>query len=127
MSKKEQRIDPTIDDSNEDEVVWDGMNIWHIRAFGVGHLLNDLSATMLMTYMLIYLSNINPIHPTRANEFTGVVFLIGQTVDGLSTPTVGLLCDSFNTRIGRKKPWYIMGTVLTIISFVPSQMAMTAI
>jgi Na+/melibiose symporter-like transporter len=33
------------------------------------------------------------------------------------TPIVGLYSDKFNTRIGKRKPWYIAGTIIVTIAF----------
>ena len=45
--------------------------------------------------------------------------LAGQIADGIATPIVGMLSDKFNTRIGQRKPWYIVGLVLVCICYVP--------
>ena len=45
--------------------------------------------------------------------------LAGQLCDGIATPIVGLLSDKFDTRIGKRKPWYIVGLILVVICFVP--------
>lgn len=32
--------------------------------------------------------------------------LVGQIVDGFTTPLVGYFSDKYNSRIGKRKPWY---------------------
>ena len=44
--------------------------------------------------------------------------LVGQISDGLFTPIVGLYSDKLNTSIGKRKPWYIAGTILVPLSFI---------
>ena len=44
--------------------------------------------------------------------FYRLVILIGQVVDGLMTPIVGIFSDSTNTRCGKRMPWYYSGFVL---------------
>jgi len=39
------------------------MTAKHIYAYSVGHFFNDLSATIWMTYFVIYLSDIQQIDP----------------------------------------------------------------
>jgi MFS family permease len=47
-----------------------------------------------------------------------LVVLAGQLADGLATPIVGILSDRTNTRIGRRTPWYIFGTILVFPTFL---------
>jgi len=37
--------------------------------------------------------------------------------DGIATPTVGYFSDKFNTRLGKRTPWYIFGTLLVLPTF----------
>lgn len=46
------------------------------------------------------------------------VMLSGQIADGLTTPVVGFLSDKTKTRIGKRTPWYIFGTILVIPTFL---------
>ncbi len=45
---------------------------------GVGHFLNDLTSTILMTYCIIYLTYIEPISTTNTSGLVGLCYLIGQ-------------------------------------------------
>lgn len=45
------------------------------------------------------------------------MILVGQVADGIFTPIVGLYSDKVKTRIGRRKPWYILGTIIVPICF----------
>lgn len=47
-----------------------------------------------------------------------IALLAGQIADGVATNIVGLLIDKTNTRIGKKKPWYIIGFLLVLPSFI---------
>ena len=48
----------------------------------------------------------------------GFTLLSGQITDGLTTPLIGMASDSCNTRIGKRAPWYIIGSCLVIPSFI---------
>lgn len=50
-------------------------------------------------------------------SYAGAVVLVGQIFDGVSTPIVGLGSDACDSPIGRRKPWYIVGTVILGASF----------
>ncbi|XP_042228945.1 major facilitator superfamily domain-containing protein 12-like [Homarus americanus] len=86
--------------------------------YGVGHVFNDLCASMWFTYLLIFYEKVLLFNPTMA----GLVLLVGQIADGLSTPIVGIFSDKENkfpmcARYGRRKVWHLLGTVLVFISF----------
>ncbi|XP_013787197.1 major facilitator superfamily domain-containing protein 12-like, partial [Limulus polyphemus] len=86
-------------------------------AYSVGHVLNDLCASMWFTYMLVYLHYVLEFD----NNFAGVLLLIGQAADALATPFVGFESDRIDNfwlcRYGRKKTWHLLGTICVLISF----------
>ena len=45
------------------------------------------------------------------------MILVGQLADGIFTPVVGLFSDKFDTRIGKRKPWYLAGTIVVPLCF----------
>jgi len=53
-----------------------------------------------------------------SQDIAGFTILSGQITDGLTTPLIGMASDSCNTRIGKRMPWYIIGTLLVIPSFI---------
>ena len=57
--------------------------------YGLGHVLNDLCASMWFTYLLLYFHQVLNFD----NNYSGVILLVGQLADGLSTTFVGLLSD----------------------------------
>lgn len=60
---------------------------WKTRiSFSVGHVLNDLTASMWFTYLLVFFHLVLRFD----NSLSGIVLLIGQIADGIATPFVGL-------------------------------------
>ena len=57
--------------------------------YGTGHVLNDMCASMWFTYMLLFFHNVIQLSNTNA----GLIVLIGQIADGISTVLVGVLSD----------------------------------
>lgn len=80
---------------------------------GVGHILNDLAASVWFSYLLIYLTKVAGL----SNRNSGLVVLLGQIADALFTPFIGILCDRTVCRYGRRKLWHLIGTILTSVSF----------
>ena len=78
-------------------------------AFSVGHVFNDLCASMWFTYFLTFQHSVLQFSNTTA----GNLMLLGQVVDALSTPFVGLESDKPNNmwlcKYGRRKAWHLVG------------------
>ncbi|EYB95330.1 hypothetical protein Y032_0161g3371 [Ancylostoma ceylanicum] len=95
------------------DIVW-----WKKFGYGVGHFYNDLCASMWFTYLMIYLEKVLRFRSSRA----GLLMLIGQVTDAVSTPLVGIASDSsllpkFFDKIGRRMSWHIIGTICVSLSF----------
>jgi hypothetical protein len=92
----------------------DGMTMVHIAAYAVGHVYNDFCATCWFMYLLYFLTYPVGLGAGRAS----IALLSGQIADGVATNVVGLFIDKTNTRIGKKKPWYIAGVLLVVPTFI---------
>lgn len=73
---------------------FDGLGEMDIWAYGIGHLLNDMTSTCWFNYLLFFLTEVVK---TSAGPFT---LLAGQLADGIATPIVGALSDKTKSRIG---------------------------
>lgn len=76
--------------------------------YGVGHMLNDITAACWFTYLLLFLTEIG-LSPRDA----AIVMLAGQIADGFATVFAGELIDRF----GHFKIWHGAGSILAAISF----------
>eukprot|EP00756_Hemistasia_phaeocysticola_P006907 Hpha_TRINITY_DN14045_c0_g1::TRINITY_DN14045_c0_g1_i1::g.44122::m.44122 len=91
-------------------------------AFGCGHILNDLCAAAWFSYMIIFFEKV----ACLSNSLSGALVLIGQVVDAITTPIVGIYCDKSaakaepdvrgGTVLGRL-PWHMAGSILVLLSF----------
>ncbi|KAL6430179.1 hypothetical protein ACFW04_007733 [Cataglyphis niger] len=86
-------------------------------AYGTGHVLNDICASMWFTYLLVFFHLVLGFDPTLA----GAVLLIGQVADALVTPFVGFQSDRNDNfwlcRYGRRKTWHLIGTICVLLGF----------
>ena len=55
----------------------------------MGHIENDLCATLWFSYLLVFLEQVTKMDPGKA----GILMVIGQLTDGIATPIVGLGLD----------------------------------
>jgi len=92
---------------------------WSIKlGYGLGHVLNDLCASMWFTYLLLFYHKVLYFN----NTYAGVILLVGQLADGLSTTFVGFLGDrpdnTWLCRVyGKRKSWHLVGTLCVLGSF----------
>lgn len=82
-------------------------------AYGVGHIFNDMCASMWFTYFILFCHVVLEL----PNVYAGLLVLIGQTADALSTPAVGFFCDRTQNWYGGRKTWHLIGTVCVAGSF----------
>ncbi|XP_043197382.1 major facilitator superfamily domain-containing protein 12-like isoform X3 [Amphibalanus amphitrite] len=86
-------------------------------AYGVGHFLNDVCATVWFSYTLLFFQRVL----CFPSSLAGIVVLTGQVADGVSTVFVGLMADKdlqwAICRYGKRKLWHLLGTVCVIVTF----------
>ena len=77
-------------------------------AYSVGHVFNDLCASMWFTYLLVFLQRV-----AGFSHFdSGLLLFWGQLVDALCTPVIGYLSDRYASVAcwcARQKVWHIIG------------------
>ena len=95
------------------KVKGDDLTKINVNAYGVGHVLNDITGACCMNFLLYFLTKIIQI----SNSDAGLVVLAGQIADALATPLIGILSDRTETKFGKRTPWYIAGSFLVAISF----------
>ena len=81
--------------------------------YGVGHIFNDMCASMWFTYAILFFHTVLRL----PNLYAGMLILIGQTADGLATPVVGFFCDKTENWYGGRKTWHLIGTICVAGSF----------
>ncbi|KAK3913528.1 Major facilitator superfamily domain-containing protein 12 [Frankliniella fusca] len=85
--------------------------------YSVGHVQNDVCASMWFTYLLIYFTKVLG----WPSSVAGTIMLVGQVADALSTPFVGIKADSKSEswlcKYGRRKTWHLFGSVCVLVSF----------
>ncbi|XP_066250431.1 major facilitator superfamily domain-containing protein 12-like [Euwallacea similis] len=85
--------------------------------YGMGHILNDVCASMWFTYLLVFMHLVLDFSNTQA----GTLMLVGQIADALSTPFVGYFSDQGDNfwlcGYGKRKAWHMIGTICVILTF----------
>lgn len=98
----------------------DSLRWFAFMSYGVGHVLNDLVASMWFTYALVFYHYVMKLSSINA----GAVMLVGQLTDAVATAAIGVLSDNVNVictdRYGRRKTWHLFGKSEMPSSSVPT-------
>ncbi|KAH0625873.1 hypothetical protein JD844_034228 [Phrynosoma platyrhinos] len=102
-----------------------GLPLWGRLSFAVGHLGNDLCASLWFTYLLLFLHSALGFSAGHA----GLLLLAGQGADGIATPLVGYEADRAGAGCcggyGPRKAWHLAGCTentpewAALIYFIP--------
>lgn len=79
--------------------------------YGIGAVGLDLSYGLFYSYLSIYLTNVMGIK----SLFLLILAPIARLWDGINDPMMGTLVDMTNTKMGKYRPWIIIGAVCNAV------------
>ena len=79
--------------------------------YGVGAIGLDLSYGMFYSYLSIYLTNALGISPA----FLLIITPLARIWDGINDPMMGMIVDKTKTKMGKYRPWILMGALLNAV------------
>lgn len=79
--------------------------------YGVGAVGLDLSYGMFYSYLSIYLTDALGISPL----FLLILTPLARIWDGVNDPMMGMLVDKTKTKMGKYRPWILIGTLLNAV------------
>jgi GPH family glycoside/pentoside/hexuronide:cation symporter len=82
-------------------------------AFGSGHLANQLFPAALGIFMVVLVLSLK-MDPFLA----GVLAALPRVFDALTDPIMGYVSDNTRSRWGRRKPYILLGSVITGVTFM---------
>jgi GPH family glycoside/pentoside/hexuronide:cation symporter len=82
-------------------------------AFGSGHLANQLFPAALGVFMVVLVMSLN-MDPVLA----GILGALPRLLDALTDPIMGFISDNTKSKWGRRKPYILLGSVITGVSFM---------
>ena len=91
----------------------DALGKWHVAAYAIGHLANDLIINVWNTYSTWYHTQAAGV----SDENSGLIVLIGQIIDAIAQPSIAIASDSIETRWGKRMPWYVFGHIVALPCF----------
>ena len=82
-------------------------------AFGSGHLANQLFPAALGVFMVVLIMSLN-MNPILA----GILGAFPRFIDALTDPIMGFISDNTKSKWGRRKPYILIGSVITGVAFM---------
>ncbi|MCP4757720.1 MAG: MFS transporter [Proteobacteria bacterium] len=89
------------------------IKIRHLVSFGLGDLYSGGSFLIIGMLFMFYLTEVVGLSPGLA----GMVFAVGKIWDAISDPLMGYISDRTQTKYGRRRIYFLAGTVPVAISF----------
>lgn len=84
-----------------------------ILLFGSGDMFGGGAQVIVSFFYLVFLTDIVGLTPSLA----GVVVLVSRVWDAVSDPVMGIITDKTKTKWGRRKPYFLLGSLLIVISY----------
>jgi len=89
------------------------LSFWRKLGYGLGDIFGGGAQTLISFYYLVFLTDVVQISPGLA----GTVILVSKFYDAITDPLEGVLSDRTRTSIGRRRPYFLAGIFLILISF----------
>src|SRR5690606_7506714 len=87
---------------------------WRTRLiYGSGDLFGGGAYNIINFYYLIFLTDVAHVRPALA----GIIVLASRIWDAVSDPLMGSITDRTRSRFGRRRPYFLAGSVLIFLAF----------
>ena len=80
-------------------------------SYGIGALGKDMACGIVNTFLMFYFTDVIGLAPA----FLGILFLIARIWDAVNDPMAGWLVDNTHSKMGKFRPWILVGTVTNVI------------
>lgn len=87
--------------------------MWKKIIFGSGDIYAGGAQQLVSFLYLFFLTDIAGLRPALA----GAIVLICRIWDSISDPIMGVISDRTRSKLGRRRPYFLAGTVLILLSF----------
>jgi len=83
-------------------------------SYGFGAVGKDMVYSIVSGYLLYYYNTVLGISAT----FIGVLFMAARIFDAFNDPFMGIVVEKTNTKMGKFRPWLLIGTVTNAVILV---------
>lgn len=83
-------------------------------SYGFGAVGKDMVYSIVSGYLLYYYNTVLGISAT----FIGVLFMAARVFDAFNDPFMGIVVEKTNTKMGKFRPWLLVGTIANAVILV---------
>ena len=93
------------------------MTKWEKFAYGGGEIYGSGYAALLGVVLSFFLTNLVLVGIKNAELYAAIIIVVSKVWDAISDPLMGVISDNTRTKIGRRRPWIIIGGALVPVAF----------
>lgn len=118
MTENQQNIQPApVNESNSKSGDKSKMSKWELIAYSGGEIYGGGYAALLGVVLTFFLTNLILVGIKNAELYAAIIIVVSKVWDAISDPLMGVISDNTRTKIGRRRPWIIIGGALVPVAF----------
>ena len=86
-------------------------------AYAGGETYGSGYAALLGVALSFFLTNLVLVGIKNAELYAAIIIVVSKVWDAISDPLMGVISDNTRTKIGRRRPWIIIGGALVPVAF----------
>lgn len=83
-------------------------------SYGIGAVGKDLVYSLVSGFLMYYYNTVLGVSAT----FIGIIFMVARLIDAFTDPMMGIIVDRTNSKMGRFRPWILIGTITNVVVLV---------
>lgn len=93
------------------------MSKWEMIAYSLGDVYGGGYSALLGVVLTFFLTNLILVGIENAEIYAAIIIVVSKVWDAISDPLMGVISDNTRTKIGRRRPWIIIGGALVPVAF----------
>lgn len=93
------------------------MTKWERHAYSMGEIYGGGYAALLGVVLTFFLTNLILVGIPNAELYAAIIIVVSKVWDAISDPLMGVISDNTRSKLGRRRPWIIIGGALVPVAF----------